>query len=528
MENNLSAEYLTRVVDAALEDINANVFGKRLLQMYPAITVSPTFHASEYRVLQKYGSPACTDGKNVFISLDQMRDILSKTFSEWDASAVRCSSDRDRLWAGLRPKADTEYTIHRGTEMIREVRDIIYHELTHAMNEHTKLQRRAAKFSDEYQQKLAIACELQANDGIAGANYAMNYTQQLQGVTNKYKHRECVGYHTLREFMEHIELTQDEKMEAAMKKIMKSARASQEMAEATGAAKKMDEEIAKEGNEQDGKGGKFREEELTERENKDSEQKLTAKLKSEGLRNIKKLILATISDELKYDAATDSVIYNKVRKRVAHKTYARPSKRGDIELCRGVKIVRKGRKITRETVFDKTRDLTILAVDASGSMEDQEQYVSAILDDLLRQVEKVAAENGLEVNYDNMRGMLHTEDASDLMVITSEKWARTMRNYRADGGNDFDCVLRKVRDELDATGKQYETINIINLSDAMGYLSEDFSATSLGTYIARKRLHWIDAMIVHPQWMRDINECCAHDRHAIRTQEIIAVAGEDF
>ena len=89
MENNLSAEYLARVVDAALEDINANIFGKRLLQMYPAITVSPTFHASEYRVLQKYGSPACTDGKNVFISLDQMRDILSKTFSEWDASAVR-------------------------------------------------------------------------------------------------------------------------------------------------------------------------------------------------------------------------------------------------------------------------------------------------------------------------------------------------------------------------------------------------------------------------------------------------------
>ena len=524
MDTNITAEYVEKAINAALEDLNAKIFTKRLLEMYPAITVSPTFHADEFKVLKKYGSPACTDGKNVFISVETTRDILTKDFYEWDASSMHRITAKDDYWRDLKV-SEKEYHLHRGSEIVNEIRDIILHELTHAMNEHTKLQRKAAKLSDEYQQKLAIACELQANDGIAGRTYATNYTQQLAGVTNKYKHRECIGYHTLRDFIDHVELTEQEKQNTAMKKLLKSARASQEMAEATGAAEKIDAEIEKE---EAGKGGKFREEELTEKERETSDDKLTAQLKREGLQNIKKLILATISDELKYDAATDSVIYNKVRKRISHKTYARPSKRGDIELCRGVKIVRKGRKITRETVYDKTRDLTILAVDASGSMDAQEQYVSAILDDLLRQVEKVAAENGLQVNYDNMRGMLHTENASDLMVVTGEDWARTMRNYRAYGGNDFSCVLRKICEELSATGKQYETINVINLSDAMGYLDEDFSKTELGTYIARKRLHWIDAIILHKQWMRDVEDCCRHDRHAIRTQEIIAIAGEDF
>lgn len=539
----LDENYIARCVEKALRKINASIFGRRLLSQYPAITVSPTYYADEYRVLKKYGSPACTDGKKIYISTEIMRDLLNMEYKEWDFASVHGARTYEEYWDKLKTRDDKPiHLTSDNADIVSEIEDIILHELTHAMNEHTKLQRRAARYSEEYQQKLAIAAELQANDGIMGRNYADNYTQQHPGVTNKRKHRECVGYHTLREFMEHIEFTPQEQMEIAMKKILKSARASQEMAETSGAMQQIEREIAQEdakdkeksegamrgtseGNVGEGAAGtigKGNSDAMT------SDEKLTAEMKIEGLRNIKRLILATISDELKYDAATDSVIYNKVRKRVAHKSYARPSKRGELELCRGVKVVRKGVKIKREVEYNKTRDLTVLAVDASGSMTDQAKYVNAILNKLLKQVEEVAKEEGIKINYDNMRGMLHTDVASDLMVVTSEKWRGTMRRYRACGGNDFDCVLRAVEKEVSSSAKKYETINIINLSDALGYLDADFSDTALGTYIARRRLNWIDAIIMDKHWMRELDECLQHDFHKIRKQEVIAISGEDF
>ena len=527
MEEGLSAKYIDSEVQRALEDIRGSVFGRKLLESFPAITVTRTYHAREWQVLQRFGSPACTDGKNIFICNETMGAILSKKYREWDLSGIKRDGTRDRYWRDLQ-LAPREHKIS-GSEIKGEIRDIIYHELTHAMNAHTKLQRKAEKFSEEYQQKLAIACELQANDGIAGHEYYANYTQQNEGVTNKFKHRECIDYHTLREFLEHIELTPEEQAQAAMKKLIKDAAARREMANASGAMEKIDREIEEEEREEQKKsGGTYAGVKNDDTLAKSSDAKLNAELKAEGLRNIKKLILATLSDELKYDAATDSVIYNKVRKRVLQRTYSRPSRRGDIELGAGCTLMRKGVKTLREVEYNKAHDLTVLAVDASGSMCEQEKFVSAILDKLLQQVEEVAKAEGLKVNYDNMRGMLHTERASDLMVINSNEWRNTMARYRADGGNDFDCVLRAVEREVKKSAKPYETINIINLSDAMGYLDADFSQTALGTYIARKRIHWIDAIILEPHYERDIEECCRHDRHAIRTQEVIAIAGEDF
>lgn len=530
MEEGLDAKYVDGVVQSALKNIRGSVFGKKLLDSFPAITVSRTYHAREWQVLQRFGSPACTDGKNIFICNETMGAILAKKYHDWDLSAVKRSSDRDRYWEGL--QLDPREHKIDSSEIVGECRDIIYHELTHAMNQHCKLQRKAEKFSEDYQQKLAIACELQANDGIAGHEYYANYTQQNEGVTNKYKHRECIGYHTLRDFLAHIKLTPEEQAQAAMKQLIKDAKARREMANATGAMEQIDREIEEEEREEEQekreKGGTYAGIKNDDTLAKSSDEKLSAELKAEGLRNIKKLILATLSDELKYDAATDSVIYNKVRKRVLQRTYSRPSRRGDIELSAGCTIMRKGIKTLREVEYNKTHDLTVLAVDASGSMGEQEKFVSAILDKLLRQVEEVAKEEGLKINYDNMRGMLHTERASDLMVINSREWKDTMARYRAEGGNDFDCVMRAVEREVKKSAKPYETINIINLSDAMGYLDADFSDTALGTYIARKRIHWIDAIILEPHYERDIEECCRHDHHAIRTQEVIAIAGEDF
>ena len=221
----LKEEYIAKCVGKALEKINASIFGKRLLSQYPAITVSPTYYADEYRVLRKYGSPACTDGKKVYISTEIMRDLLDMEYKEWDFSSLHGARSYEEYWEKLKTQDDKPiHLTSDNADITGEIEDIILHELTHAMNEHTKLQRRAVKYSDEYQQKLAIAAELQANDGIIGRKYASNYTQQHPGVTNKRKHPECIGYHTLRDFMEHIEFTPQEQMEAAMKKILKSAK----------------------------------------------------------------------------------------------------------------------------------------------------------------------------------------------------------------------------------------------------------------------------------------------------------------
>lgn len=525
-KNMLTEQLVTDYLSIALQEIEETVFGKKLLQLFPAITVTQEYHAAEYNILKKHGSPACADGDSVYISTEILCAMLNEEFKQWNLASVFCAKSREDEWR-MRQTIDKPHYLAQdyGVTVIREIRDIILHELTHNLNEHTKLRRRYAKSSNEYQQKLAIACELQANDGILGENYAGNFTQQLEGVTNKYKHPECIGYHTLREFMEHLKLTPQERALGAMNKAIQQAQASQELAEATGAMQKIDREIEAEkatGEHNVPCNGIGTQQDAT------SDEKLAGELKKEGLQNVKQLILATLSDKLKYDPTTDSVIYNQVRKRTLHKTYARPSRRGDLELCHNVKIMRKGVKVKRNIEFNKTRDLTILAVDASGSMKGQQQYVSAILDKLLKQVEEIASKEGIVVNYDNLQGLFHTTRASQLIKIKSDEWQQRMRNYRASGGNDFDCVLGRVAEKLRRSATKYETINIINLSDGLGELNADWSATELGEYIGQGRLHWVDAIIANNITQKMLGECIAYDRHHIRTQSIIATEGEEF
>lgn len=525
----LSDYQITRIVEKAVQQIEANVFGKHLLKRFPVIITTPTYHAKEHAVLAKYGSPACTDGKMVYVSATEMRNILEMPAHKWDTRSVVASNEL--AWRDMKMSEEEIVIANDTAKCVEEARDIILHELTHALNEHCKLQRRYAKTASKlYQQKLDVACELQANDGIIGRKYMYNYTQQHPGVTNKRKHPECINYHTLREFMEHVELTPEEQMQGAMSAASRNAKASQELAETTGAAEEYDREMQDSGKDkeqdkgQEEVGGAFRENEQDTMQ--DSDAKLAAEIQKLGLQHLKELILATLSDELKYDPLTDSVIYNNVRKRIAQRTYSRPCKRGNLQLSPTTMIVRKGRKVNREIVRNKTRDLTILAVDASGSMDGQAQYVSAILDNLLKQTEEIAKEYDIEINYDNMQALQHTTRTTRPVAVTSNEWKRQMQNYEACGGNDFDCVLRRVNEMLDA--KEYETVNIINLSDGMGYLDEQHKDETIGRYMREGKVKWIDALVFHPHWMTEINECISHDINHIRVQEIIAVQGTTF
>lgn len=533
---NVEYDFEDKVIRKAINEIEDSVFGQYLTAKFPIRVVTPTYYASEYAVLCKYGSPACTDGKEVFISAKTTHDILMRDMYEYDWSNVKYHHKDEDLWKLLVPDKERKIDMQRHEiTTINEVRDILLHELTHAFNEHNKLQRAAQNKTPEYLQKLNVACELQANDGILGYTYERNFTQQLQGVTNKRKHPEVIGCHTLKEFMDKIILQPDEKGNGQGQS-EQQAKARREMEEVTGNAQKLDEQIRKEGKRDDDENGNRREggtydaNEPLNNETKNSTQKLMSELQKAGLQNIKQLILATLSDKLKYDPTSDSVIYNQVRKREVKHTYARPSRRIGMYGDQQYQILRKGTKVERNIEYNKTRDLVVLAVDASGSMEGQDKYVSAILDDLLKQVKQVASENDIEVNYDNLQGMFHTEYASKLMPITGSEWQDRMQRYRANGGNDFDCVLERIDATLTQHSgeKDYETITVINLSDGMGYLEEDFTCSALGKYIEKGRLKWIDTLIMRPDYAKDIEECVQHDYHNIRKQIVLAVEGEQF
>lgn len=536
--NSYNAEYdfEDRVIREAISKIENSVFGQYLTAKFPIRIVTPTYYAREYAVLCKYGSPACTDGKEVFISAKTTHDILMRDMYEYSWDNVRSNHTNEDLWRLLEPNMERKVDMRRQKIVaVSEVHDILLHELTHAFNEHNKLQRAAQNKTPEYQQKLSVACELQANDGILGRTYERNLTQQLQGVTNKRKHPETIGCHTLKEFMDKIILQPDEKG-GGQGQAQQQAKARKEMEEATGNAQKLDEQIQKEKKQgkdekdKQGEGGTYDANEPLSDETKTSTQKVMSELQKAGLQNIKQLILATLSDKLKYDPTSDSVIYNQVRKREVKHTYARPSRRIGMYENSQYQILRKGTKVERNIEYNKTRDLVVLAVDASGSMEGQAKYVSAILDDLLKQVKQVASEHDIEVNYDNLQGMFHTECASKLMPITGSEWQDRMQRYEAYGGNDFDCVLERISKTLEQQSgeKDYETITVINLSDGMGYLEEDFTHTALGKYIEKGRLKWVDTLIMQPRYANDIAECVQHDYHNIRKQIVLAVEGEQF
>lgn len=524
--------YEESLIRDAVKQIESSVFGQFLIAKFPVRLVTPTYCAKEYAVLCKYGSPACTDGKEVFVSAKTTHDILMRDMYDWDWSKVPSNRNREDLWKLLQTNPERKIDMTKEhAAALTEVHDIILHELTHAINEHNKLQRSAESKTQEYQQKLAVACELQANDGILGRTYEMNFTQQLQGVTNKRKHPETIGCHTLKEFMEKLVLTPEEKNNG-QGQAQQQAKARSEMAKASGNEQKIDEQIEKEQkqNPQKGKGGSYDDDDICNDKNKSSTQKVMSDLQKEGLQNIKQLILATLSDKLKYDPTSDSVIYNQVRKRELKRTYARPSRRIGMYENTQYQIMRKGVKVERKIEYNKTRDLVVLAVDASGSMEGQAQYVSAILDDLLKQVEKVAREHGIEVNYDNLQGMFHTERASKLMPITGAEWQQRMTRYEANGGNDFDCVLDRISSTLAQRSgeKDYESITVINLSDGLGYLEADFSDTPLGKYIEKGRLKWVDTLITRPRYAQETADCIKHDYHKIRVPVVLAVEGEQY
>ncbi len=522
------------LIGQAVTKIKRTAYGKFLLERFPLRITSPTRYAEENNVLMQTGSPACTDGIEVYVSAYTTAAFFTgMEFHEWE---------EQYLYGEDRWKMETTESIHKMhiNETVNEIMDIILHEYTHAINQHPKLQRAAVKKSKDYQQRLAVACEIQANDGLMGHNYAGNYSQQPRGVTNKRQHPEVLGEHTLAGILRKLEMPQQMQMSSSAST---SSQAMQQMMEATGAGEKWDRELQEESKNMQESGQSDGDEQQAEQDNKDSNEdsgrggrmawldkamnkeadaNIVEQLSNKALSNIRNLLLAAISKELTYDPNSDSVVYNQVKKRISTRTYSRPSKRQST-ISGGVELIKKGVRHKRVIEYDQSNDLLVLAVDASGSMSHQEKYVANIMGDLIRQVDDLAKEHNLEIKWENLLATLHTDNARTLVSVKSEEWARTMRNYRACGGNDFDSVLRRIQSQLLVKEHRvYDNITVLNLSDGLDVLDSSWKDTPMGEYIDQGKVRWVDALIGDSSDIREAMAASERDLCKIREQVVLA------
>lgn len=527
-----------RLIKLAVGQLKASTYGKFLLERFPLHLTSTTSYAKENSVLLQTGSPACTDGIDVFISAHTTAAFFEgMEFKQWK---IDWSKSGEQLWTAETTDEDASLD---DKQVVREILDIILHEYTHAINKHPKLQRAAAKKSKQYQQRLAVACEIQANDGLMGHHYAMNYSQQPRGVTNKRLHPETLGAHTLNEILRKLK---DSEQDGNGSSAQRSSEASQKMMEATGAGEQWDREIqneakreaaekaGKEGDEKDNEnkdgeriGGEgFEHEEggqSSDSYNKTADEILNKQLAAQALKGIKNLILSALSKQLSYDAETDTVVFNQVKHRERTRTYSRPSKRQSTA-SGGVEFIKKGVRTKRVIEYEETNDLLVLAVDASGSMHCQERYVSAILDDLVKQVDAICKEHNVDVHWENLLAGLHDDECRYLVSVKSESWQQTMAHYHAHGGNDFDSVLRQIKHQLlDGEHRNYDSITVLNLSDGLDVLDSNWNGTELGNYINDGKVRWVDALIGSSSVIRDAERAMSHDYHKIREQLVLAL-----
>lgn len=538
------------ILDEAVRQLRNTVYGNYLLEKYPLRRTDKLNYPEANAVLREVGSPAMTDGKSVYVDTEIMANMLVQ---EYPALALKAGVYRSELrksedyWTltKLDENQKTKLTSSSGegfneSYAVDEIRDIILHELTHALNEHSKVSARAeARGADaEYMAKLAVACELQANDGIMGYEYSRNLLQRQPGVTNKRLHPETAGCHTLREFMDKIKLNEREQRNAMTKELAQAMNNTVRMAKATGEYKKVKQEAEEQAARQAAQAqsdsdsedkdgnmlmpgcGKMQEDDSID-DTKTSNTKIAAELEKAGMAQVKQLLLEALSDQLRYDPNTDSVFFDETIRRVPRRTYARPSRKSVVN--GGYTLLKKGVAYDRVHEPNKANKLTVLAVDASGSMTGQQQYVAAILDDLLEQAAKVAREHKLEVHYENLMCTLHRTTAKPLVPATSDEWKYTMARYNANGGNDFDCVMKAVSPAMNK--KDYDAVTIINLSDGLDELSdyERWPAVVRDMY-EQNKLSWVDALISdNPSMLTEANNCLRYDDVPIRKQVVLKV-----
>lgn len=446
-----------------------------LLKLFPLEIADKNMNQDAYNILAQYGSPAMTDGKKVFFS----PDITAKLFTENKFYRYQGDFEYDRYDRSVEEEnwklqADTTRPVdimHRGLE--NEIQSILLHEYTHAYMGHSSLAEQFKDKGEDFQNRLSVAFEIQANDGVFGDMPWCKFAQQLKGVTNKRLHPETLGAHTLKEIMEKLKLTPNEKNGGGNSRRQQEGR--KKLAQATGAM------------EADNPGGNE-----VSLEKSTQEDAITQEIFGGNLKNIKGIVAEALSTDLKYDPYTDKVIKAPAKKKIKEASYSRPSKK----YAEGG-IIKKGIKKYKIKDPVEVKKLLLIAVDTSGSMEEVARYVGGITDKLLKDVKDVAAQYNIDVNYDRVLGTTFSDYCEVPVQINSDEWRYKMHNLHVGGGTNFMSVVKELHRIQKL--KQYDEITVLCVGDGQGMINNNECPLSFGTETLPldnvDRFKWVDARI---------------------------------
>lgn len=447
---------------------------KELMKLYPLEIADKTINQDAYIILAQYGSPAMTDGKKVFFAPDIMEKLLKENkfyeYNRCDFTWDNTLSFQEDNWKVGYDK-NLEANIMR--ELYREIKGILLHEYTHAFEEHSKIAYQYKDKPEQFQTKLQVAFEIQANDGIFGNCPWEDLTQQLKGVTNKRLHPETLGAHTLKDIMDKLKLNDNEKQGGGNSSRQQEGR--EKLAKQTGASEALKE---------CGNGYSLERSVNTET--------ILQELFGDNLKSVKNIVAEALSSDLKYDVNADRIIKAPIKKKVKEASYSRPSKK----YTEGG-IIKKGIKKYKIKEPEKVNKLLVIAVDCSGSMDGVSKYVASITDKLLKDVKDVAQAYNLEVDYDRVLGCRFSDWCERPVPINSTEWRNRMTNMCVGGGTHFTSVIEEVR-KINQQ-KHYDEITVLCVGDGQGIINARELPLAYGDShkpIANTNdFKWVDALI---------------------------------
>lgn len=145
----LTAHDIEMKIPKALQAMTRGGFYGPLMERFPLITKNLPPSVESH--LRAKGSPACADGNNVFVQTEIMAHMLNEMFAD--------------------PKLRNDMTYPE-----TEIMNILIHEYTHILCQHTRQGKKFMKNKDEHKIKTFMtACEIEANRGYRIRKYSATY-----------------------------------------------------------------------------------------------------------------------------------------------------------------------------------------------------------------------------------------------------------------------------------------------------------------------------------------------------------------
>lgn len=437
-----------------------NTLYSALSQRFPLYTDESIPAATKQHMIE-HNTCACADDKHVYLDTDRLKVMLDKAREEMGESFI----------------ADA-------THYYYDIKSLIVHEYTHILMRHLKRLQKFQKQSGNAKniRTFQLACEIEANRG-----YQMEQTSNIykMGVTEK-AFPEVRGVYGLRNvyevLKEHFGNDIDEQMEdngaqdkgddegkseniesslsEAQKELLDKFKDDFEEQERQASSEASQSELEQEENEtgqetSTSKGDNDVEESLDDIEVEDNDEAYDVLLK---------VSRKTLKGDLLRDLSTLKGIISGSNVSIGReKTYSRPSRR---EASDG--LMKKGSKRGKHHA-----PTVLIGMDSSGSMN------STTMQEVMATVSQIIKATGK-----SMKGSYICEHDSFIKHLSPlYKYEDVVKGYRANGGNDFNALLR--------TALNCGVEVVINVGD--GY--DDLTDEDIMEQAKARGLHWVDVII---------------------------------